>query len=274
MSLFTLAKYPLIVHLGLPKCASTHFQLHIFPYLKDIYYLSKASASGNDRPQYRDLLLYLRDGKPLTNNCLKTYLRLDRKLLISDENISMCAHSIWSHKSSPSPTEFLERLYMLALGCPKSMIGVLLITRDIGSWLCSRYAQSSITMVNACQDDFVARLYDLANFPVLPNQLKWFNSLYIKEIAMKYRSKVNVLKLNQKLLPQTIDEFEYIFDPMGLEFKKDQSMKKILASKYVNKLSIGSDTWRCHNGKKISLVDERCKHPISLLQNRISNLSH
>ena len=91
----------IIIHLGLPKVASTFCQRRIFPFIENASYvhkdLSKPSLHlvrllrGYLRKESIDLESFVDNSE----NYFKTILARQKVVLISDENLSMSSMDVW-----------------------------------------------------------------------------------------------------------------------------------------------------------------------------------
>ena len=163
----------LILHAGLPKCATTVLQRSVFNHLQDTTLVYK--NLGDDHEQLIRLLWRrLREGVPAESGeptlleAIGAVADTDT-VLISDENLSMSSMDVW-HGTGADPATFARRVRE---ALPDSVdVEVVLSIRSQDTWLVSRYVQSAPNLKKPGQADMEGRIAELLDGAPSPS-LRW-----------------------------------------------------------------------------------------------------
>ncbi len=249
------------LHIGLPKTGTTFLQHRVFPPVKELTFLHRKGD-----PREVEICIGFRNfarwktplfqiGRFLLERRLRTYLAGmtatgDRKrLLISDENISVLADTFWTGRDAP-PDLLAERLAGLAHRTPFGMPRVIIGIRRQDQWLASRYAESSKHFPEFSQDDFTQRMARLTATEVLPGPLGWLDYDHVEKTfaAALGRENVLLLPLEQLSNPQV---FASLGDLLDLDLGSPPSAAK--AGRHRNQLSQGENVWKMRGGGELRL---------------------
>lgn len=175
----------IILHVGLPKAASTYLQNIVFPGIPDVVYVHK-SHNKSSLGVVRSLRRHCRDGSSTVRSVLDEIpesiqgaLSSGRKVLVSDENLCMSSMAVWE-KTGCRPIEFAERAHELAeaLGVD---VRIAYVGRKLESWLPSRYAQSAPRFENPGQSDFEERVLEIVQLYKDMPALEWLREEAVLE---------------------------------------------------------------------------------------------
>lgn len=172
----------MILHLGLPKTATSWWQNNVYPRVRGLDYVHKSSAVEDDRDLVTHLRKYCHAQEPsleqvtaVTTVLARIRDRGSAGILLSDENLSVTVRSFWN-ANAISPHRVCDRLVRLRdmLGGPtfRIIIGI----RDPLTWIPSRYAESAKLEAHFSQADFDARVPALFSaFQVKRSALDWLD---------------------------------------------------------------------------------------------------
>ena len=258
----------LILHVGLPKCASTFFQNKIFPNILDIEYVHK------DHDQNNFLLVkYLRDflrkglieKTDIQKKCKPLIDKLFSKkecILISDENLSLSSMDIWNY-SGCSPKLFSDRLNILKnlFDCE---ISIIYMTRDLGEWFASRYAQSSPNFKNPDQNHFEKIIEDLSYKVNYHPSINWLSKNKVYE-AFQTTSIYHLDLVDFSKKP--IEKINKILNDIGLSFETDYN--KIHLETKLNSRSLNKNFWKMRNNQENIHLNKKVIKSINKIENNL-----
>ena len=156
--------HPLVLHIGLPKTATTWLQYRVFNRQREIAYLHDPRDRDPDGVE-RLLKRYQHapsDDLPALGERLAAALP-DHELLVSNENISMLTKDVW-RGTGPTPERLARRLGRISRS--QRPVRVILGIRRQDQWLGSMYAQSAPAYPQFGQQDFESRLRSLCEHPL------------------------------------------------------------------------------------------------------------
>lgn len=269
-----------IVHIGLPKTATTFWQHRIFRNVPEIDFLHR--AIGDDE---REIAVALRDycqdrGKPFARGRYSAAAkklarrvekadRAGRPVVISDENISVAAKAFWRN-SGPPPSEVAERIdvFFRDLGGIYGEVRVLVGVRSQAHWLASRYAQSEIAYAEGDtelveefnQADFNRRLSELAGGTALSGSQLWLDYAHVIKKFGAIFGRKNILAVPmEKLADKPRSTMRKVGKFIGhrelvdtyLRQRADLSQNKMMP----NRLSTSENTWKLGEGNLHLLPD-------------------
>lgn len=195
------------LHIGLPKTATTFWQMKVFPGLDSLIFLHNNSNVKSTQKLLFDLRHYCHKGYKSADGFSALLDRLQRfescfpnkELLISSENMSLTSTGFWNEDGA-GPEEVIERLKVLqaALGHPR--FRVLFGTRNPESWYPSRYAESAKNFEDFCQSDFDRRIENLNNKGVVSKVSHWLNYNLVSKILNETFGNENVLTMSTENL--------------------------------------------------------------------------
>jgi hypothetical protein len=261
----------LIVHIGLPKTATTFVQYRILARTRGVMLLHGHKTVMAERVcgEFRD---YVRAGRlraPFLRRRLAASLRHALEiaqaegsvLVVSDENISLHSGGFWRDKG-PSPERVAQRLGALgrALGPQASPLRVIFGIRKQDRWLCSRYAESARHVSGFSQEDFERRMSAIIASPDLAGPLGWLDHHRACSALMGALGAENVHvyrleKLASKPRKVFADMGGFIGNPRLLRAWKRAQKKAMAAPK--NVLSKPDDTWQLRgSSEEIHLTPE------------------
>ncbi|WP_366555787.1 sulfotransferase domain-containing protein [Aquibaculum sediminis] len=145
----------LVVHIGLPKTATTFLQRKVLRKNPSVRMFHKK----NSPELIKKAQSFLRKGSGDISD-LGRYLDGDRVNVLTNENISLTDMSFWSNRGACTPAILannLRRLSNLLFGRPDAVRAILSIRRQ-DRWVASRYAQSASKFAEPGQQDFERRV--------------------------------------------------------------------------------------------------------------------
>lgn len=240
-------KKEIILHIGLPKTATTHLQKEIFPNLEGITYVGRA-AGLNDSIARRIGFCFMHPAEsacfaPSLHRCLNS---LHQRLLISHEGITGIAlpHTIRPHISLDVFSERIRRLCHDLSSFTGANIKIFLVLRKHDEWLVSRYANLAKNRYMATQSDFEKFVEKTLNIdqPMIYPSLLHYQKLNDNLVEIFGRGNVCILSFSQLR-----DSPEKFFNEMLSFFGcANTKLKKVYRSnkKKTNVLATGDpDTW-------------------------------
>lgn len=242
-------------HIGLPKTGSTFLQYQVFPHMTGLGYINK-SSSDISKILIGNVISGARaEGAEEKNNIAKNISSSliesygdQKKLLISEENISMKSLEIWAGDIG-RPVQILNFLMRLKdyLGGKFGDFKIILGVREQSTWLASRYAESSRYLKNPSQENFNERVHSLLdeNRPNSPLRWLFYDDIYYK--AVERFGPENVLFYRMEVLR---DDPASMMEGMGrfLEIPDMREMyvnqESIRIKKRENVLSVSENVWK------------------------------
>jgi hypothetical protein len=207
-----------ILHIGLPKTATTFLQHSIFKWIDQIAYIHR-KYDDQDVGLTAALKRFVRATRRQVDS-RRTELResfgeiLERmpgnssppRVLVSDENISMAAKDFWS-RNGPTPQLVCERLgqWKEDMGLPDGAMRVLLGIRRQDHWIASRYAQSAVEYAQFSQRDFDERLAEICNSE-LTGSKGWIDYAFVHSLLVSIFGRENVYFMPMELLKRSPEE--------------------------------------------------------------------
>lgn len=150
-------KKEIILHIGLPKTATTHLQTTIFPKLKSLAYIGRPAGLNDSVASYLGVS-FMHSAEGISDNHLllsnpKTW---HERQLISHEGITGVAlpHIIRPHITLDDFSERLDSLYRQLSSVESTKFRIIMVLRKHDEWLASRYANLAKHRYMATQHDF------------------------------------------------------------------------------------------------------------------------
>jgi hypothetical protein len=189
----------LIVHIGLPKTATTFLQYRIFEPALGAGFIHRSSGTvgekicrafkdlnlapspaGRHRHEIKALLAHHAPATPVT--------------LITDENISVHWGHLWN-ETGASPERLAARFGRLRrdLQDKFSVLRVIIGIRRQDQWLASRYAESSKNHPEFDQADFERRIAEIAKSERLEGAFSWLDYAAVRAAFAEALGAENVL---------------------------------------------------------------------------------
>ncbi len=175
-----------VLHIGLPKTATTFLQHQIFKRAMapdGVFIHRRASDEAGSICQSFKALVRRSDEK--VPDILATLVHLmnrliDENVIVTDENISLDPDRFWEG-TGVSPRRVAERLFAAqeALG---TRFRLIIGTRRPDQWLASRYAQSSKTYADFSQSDFDQRAVSIARARRDETPFEWLDCPAVRSV--------------------------------------------------------------------------------------------
>lgn len=240
----------LIVHIGLPKTASTFLQYRIFR-TQDRYTYIHNAKSG---PLEKGLKRFVRAADDAVDDALDRVVKNlpDTPTLVSDENISMNGAEPW-RDAGPVPDETGRRLRMLAerVGELRVVLGV----RRQDTWFASRYAESAKLFEDFCQEDFERRIAVLDR-DRLVGALSWLRYDRAYQHLAEAVGAANVCVVPTEMVGDDLPEaLRMLEDFLGVDGWLEAVRTGGINQVRNNVLSVGDGEWRMrgHEGQMLRL---------------------
>ena len=252
----------LILHIGLPKTATTFLQHRVFPHVPNLTYLHRvrgpeAAAVCHDFRKFARAAAPLALGYRLRIAAGLRALAPSGPALVSDENISVLATGFWTGEGA-DPDRFAGRLGS-AGGLPRPAKVIIGIRRQ-DQWLASRYAESSKHFPDFCQADFERRMAALTGAARLAGPFRWLDYRAVRQAFLAALGPGNVFVLPLERLAAAQDEtLEALGDFLGSrDFLRASSNPGAgVPGKRRNSLSEGENLWRLkRDGTPLMLAPE------------------
>jgi hypothetical protein len=162
---------PLLLHVGLPKTATTFLQRTIFEHTPDLIYVHRQGPDEKhlgrclwccQRVGEEKLAATLTETNASIGRIHQKRQTKARTMLISEESISMGRMEIWDG-SGPTPGRVAARTAAFARSgdLPHRSVKVILGVRRQDQWLASRYAQSASEFDQPGEGDFEKRAREI-----------------------------------------------------------------------------------------------------------------
>jgi hypothetical protein len=197
----------LLIHVGLPKTATTFLQFSIFENLASWRHVYRTHGEVESAlcGALRTAVRAKGERLELAHRALVD--NADRlsgprtRLLVSHEPISVGAAEVWRERSGPNPTRAARRLADAAamLPCdspPKVLIGV----RRQDEWLGARYAESCGRYPELTQEGFAAQVERLLESEKVTGSFAFLAYERVYNRFVRYFGAENVLMLPMELL--------------------------------------------------------------------------
>jgi hypothetical protein len=240
----------LVLHIGLPKTATTFLQYKIFkPAVRRRFLHHRASGDGEAACKLVREYVEGGDAKPdlaTIVDILKSYAG-PKTTIVTDETISVHRRDFWSGEGA-TPSQAVARLGELraALKDLFPQIGVLIGLRRQDTWLASRYAQSSKSMKGFCQEDFDRRAREIAGGSFEGSSWEWMDYSVVRSLFIAEFGEENMFFYSMEKLR---DEPDQVLAEMGrfaggLDFVAYRNEAMTSGEPMVtNTLSAGEDIW-------------------------------
>lgn len=178
----------IILHIGLPKTATTFLQKRIFTKIPNILFIDRFHGVPKSLPGKflsRHLRWWINKiAISLVQQGLKSKwgflfpllraLATKRIILISHEGLSIGRMDLWNN-SGKSLEEFINQLRQFIAAVPGIEVKIIIGFRDPAHWFASRYAQSAGSLYSPGQTDFENRLGEVLSMNPEPPSLSWLN---------------------------------------------------------------------------------------------------
>lgn len=269
-------KGALVVHLGLPRTATTFLQYSVFAKTlsqrSNFIYVHR--KRGENEKHLTRTLRKLTKAKEseLAAMLSELNVRLARlketkgvtptnpTIIISDENISLDGKSIWLDEG-PTPIEVAMRLGRWAQNSATSghyPVRLILGIRRQDQWLASRYAQSAGGLDGFCQSDFERRLQRVCE-QELQGAMQWLDYARARRALATVFGDENVLLIpieSVSMAPlQTLDSLGRFIGRPSLAEAYRRTAPKDTRIKPRNRLATGPNTWKLRGGDDITLTE-------------------
>ena len=248
----------LIVHIGLPKTATTFLQHWILKSAPGIRFIHrthgpKARRLCRDVKQFaaaQDAGADARQQK--LEASLGRYIEKFQKgatVVLSDENISVRAIDFWQRKG-PRPAELARRFANLrdAVRHVFPDLRVVIGIRRQDRWLASRYAESSKAFDNFCQADFDRRVTEISHLGSLEPVFDWLDYHQVHSHFSKALGARNVFMFSMERLGlepvAALRDMGVFFGGVDLAGVYEGSAAKVSEIRNRLSLSTGQDMWR------------------------------
>ena len=240
----------LILHIGLPKTATSFLQHRIFK--KSLHQTGHFvhRKYGNDFhalcKQFKNFVHAEKANTSMLPPIVSSLIPLiDRTTILSDENISIDSRLFWTGEGW-SPKQVAERL-----GCIqdalKTQIRLIIGIRRPDQWLASRYAESSKKNPTFSQADFERRVAHIVNSQQDDMSYGWLDHEAVHTNFLRIFGSEQVFIYATEQLD---DSPEKVLSAMGrfadgLDFVRCyESLLDADKNAYANKLSTGANTWK------------------------------
>lgn len=248
----------LIIHIGLPKTATTFLQHQIFNRTEGLRFVHRstgpaghklceafrnlASAASEEIEEHRQTIR-----RRLLRAKAKSGTSAAPVTLVSDENISIHWSRFWDGEGS-SPRDLARRFADLRhdLADAFPAFRVLIGIRRQDQWLGSRYAESSKSKAEFGQPDFDRRMAEVAAVPRLDGPLAWLDYAGTRDAFAEALGRENVMLLPTERLRSDartlIDEMSGF---IGVDLRTAyDAIPEASQNRRSNRLSIGKNSWR------------------------------
>jgi hypothetical protein len=246
----------LIVHIGLPKTATTFLQHRIFPPALGAACLHRKSGETAEKICYAFKSLALSPSPAGAHRrALKKLLTLrdvpSPSLLVTDENISVHWGHFWDGRG-PTPERLAGRFARLRKDLEEIFpaLRVIIGIRRQDQWLASRYAESSKNHPEFCQKDFEARMGRLAKSEPLNGAFAWLDYAAVRAAFIEALGPENLLMVPMERLtcdPHAMLEEMSAFVGADLIASYDEIPEEAKGHR-PNQLSTGENAWRLRKG--------------------------
>ncbi len=245
----------LVLHIGLPKTATTYLQTWIFPRLPGYdFFRIRSGPVGTE--MIRSLKRFVHSGNTdFQENFLFHLLQVlneaenaspKKNVLISNENISLGRGPIW--RGTPvNPEEIGEKLAVIANQLPSTQppMKIIIGIRRQDQWLASRYAESSIAFPDFCQADFDLRMKKIVMGGMNRNEFAWLDfDLVHKTFSGVFGSNNLLMVPMERLADDQTAMLGEITNFLGVPYLLGEETGRETQSKRTNQLSIGENQWR------------------------------
>ncbi len=249
---FKKSQLRIVLHVGLPKTATSYLQTMFFPKLPDVNLIQKKTSPANQK--YWNSVL--RGKKKERSAEIFGMLRDDMINIVSDENISMTPLSIWNGDAVGPETvsRRIEKMSRRTTG-RRGVFSVILTIRRQDRWLASRYAESAKLLPDACQADFEQRVLEILARDD-DGASAWLNYCDTVAAISKSIAPENILVLMLEELEadppswsRKLEKFLGVKAPLEINGGRE--------TRRVNALYKGDDRWKLKGGdKEIFLSDD------------------
>jgi hypothetical protein len=257
----------LVLHIGLPKTATTFLQHKILKRadgLQFIHRITGRRAAG--------LCLALKRAAAAHDDAeAATYRRRVTRLLgrltepapdcvlVSDENVSVHPADFWTGTGA-DPKLVARRLRRLGRGLDPPLAGLRVIVgiRRQDQWLGSRYAESAKLFPGFGQADFDRRMRAVAEAPELAGPLGWLDFAAMRKTFGRAIGADNLLIVPMERLTEapreTLAEMGGFLGGIDLVHRYDRAEARGDGLRR-NTLSAGENTWRLRSGEDAITLD-------------------
>ena len=148
-------------------------------------------------------------------------------------------------------------------------IRVLFVSRNLDTWLASRYAQSAPRFQTPGQYDFELKLKEIAEKPELYPVLMWINPELVKVAFEKYSSRISLGITTQEFISSSpLEGVKQLFQNSNIEVDVFDAMSKN-NWKAENKRSTETG-WVCRNSDCEIALTASANNYISIISNYLS----
>jgi hypothetical protein len=263
----------MVLHIGLPKTATTFLQHSIFRWMENVTYVHR--RYGEQWLSFTRALKQLRRVHPRSVRGVSERLAQEfrqilaagveggqpPRIIVSDENISLAASEFWV-ADGPGPRQVAERLQraLRGMGLGEGAVKVVLGIRRQDQWFASRYAQSAASFPEFGQEDFDRRIESVCGMR-LRGPLEWIDYAAVHGVLTRAFGAGNVFFMPMEALrhsPQaTLGELGRFFG--GIDLLEIYQRRVVEGkSRRGPSLSVGPNVWRLRKRTElITLSEER-----------------
>jgi hypothetical protein len=259
----------IILHIGLPKTATTFLQTSFFPLLTNTNVILRRNSPGQAR-FCKNFSKVVRTRPALQEEC-ETVLLVQNRLkrlnlravtqLISWEGLTINAKEFWDGNGI-SPDSFANNLNSILsrAGIEKNDIAIIVGIRRQSQWICSRYAQSSFHYPRFSQADFERRL-DNPEKIMTSESSKWLSYDKALNSILRVCPEENLYFLPIETLSQNpssaLLRLTSWIESIGNAKVEIKDRDKNSPKKGVrNKLSVSPGVWSLRNENGLLAIDE------------------
>jgi hypothetical protein len=255
----------LIVHIGLPKTATTFLQYRIFKPAFGSGFIHRASGGADEKlcRQFRELGLASSPARAHREKLAKLLRRRADQastILVTDENISIHWNHLWDGRGC-EPDRLAGRFARLRKNLAHMVpeLRVIIGIRRQDQWLASRYAESSKHHPEFGQQDFEVRMVRIAASEKLEGAFAWLDYAAVRDAFVTALGEENVLIAPMERIKQ---EPRAMLEEMGAFVGADlvasyETIPEEAKDHRPNQLSSGENSWQLRkDGSTIRLPPE------------------
>jgi hypothetical protein len=255
-------KGSIIIHIGLPKTATTFLQRRVFPSLPGIFYIHKP----NNLPPlltpmwkyFNTTLNNLISGRGTIDLLLRRILIIAsrfRLIVVSNEGLSMGGPiRVWN-SNGKSVNDFVRELSEFAGSFTGGTLKIVVGFRDVADWCASRYSESAKFLSHPSQADFENRMT-----AILQNEQEFpaFGWLHRRKTIEAIEKVVGISNVFTYQLEELEANSELVISDLFAFLRADLSGQTLnaqipLFAKKENVKRINASSWKLSNGEVLVL---------------------